>query len=104
MKYPIEGLELNLSRLECDICAVVKLKTQPPGVLQQVTLSPGKVSASGSLIRLGETPGDEALCWIEPHNVIVVEILGTVLPFHVEGDKVTKVEVTPIPRQELEAA
>jgi len=58
------------------ITAIVHLATQPPGVLQQVTLRPDKISQTG-LIRLGDTPGDEARCWIHPQAVFMVEILGT---------------------------
>ncbi len=56
------------------IVAVVQLTTQPPNVLQQVTLRPDKVK--GDLIRLGETPGDEANCWIRLGDVTVVTVLG----------------------------
>lgn len=75
--YFVGGIPLDLAQLKVPTCAVVQLATQPPGVLQQVTLRPDKVSKQ-KLIRLGETPGDEALCWIHPKNVLVVEILGTV--------------------------
>lgn len=73
----MRGPTLNLDELKRPICAVVKLATQPAGVLQQVTLRPDKVS-EGGLIRLGETRGDEARCWISPENVVVVEVLGEV--------------------------
>ncbi len=43
--------------------------------LQQVTLRPDQFSAVGYL-RLGNTPGDEAHCWIAPLNVQIVEVLG----------------------------
>ena len=79
-------------RANVPICAIVKLATQPPGVLQQVTLRPDKVSRAG-LIRLGETPGDEALCWIAPEHIGVVEILGTSQPANKEG---TRWNVFPI--------
>ncbi len=61
------------------ICAIVKLATQPTGVLQQVVLRPDKVSRGG-LIRLGQTRGDEANCWIHSDCVQVVEILGRAEP------------------------
>lgn len=72
-----DGVELDLKQLEKNTVAIVHLATQPPGTLQQVTLRPGKVSRGG-FIRLGETQGDEAMCWIHPMNVRVMEILGTV--------------------------
>lgn len=82
-----DGVELDLSQLKVPTNAIVHLATQAPGSLQQVTLRPDKVS-KGGFIRLGETQGDEALCWVHPKNVLVMEILGTV-------DLETK-EVTPL--------
>lgn len=70
------GLDLDQLNRRGAVVAVIELATQPPYVLQQVTLRPDKVSRSG-LIRLGETPGDEAVCWIDPKAVYVHEILGT---------------------------
>jgi len=65
---------MRLADVECAITAVVHLSTQPPHVLQQVTLRPEKCAAG--LIRLGETPGDEALCWIALEHVEIVHVLG----------------------------
>ena len=56
------------------VVAVVQLSTQPPNVLHQVILRPDKVK--GDLIRLGETPGDEANGWLRLGDVGVVCILG----------------------------
>jgi len=56
------------------IVAVVSLLTQPPGVLHQVILRPDKVK--GDLIRLGETPGDEANGWMRLGDITVVCVLG----------------------------
>jgi hypothetical protein len=65
---------LHLQDLDRNYLVVVQLKTQPPGALQQVTLRPDKIH--DGLIRLGETPDDEARCWIAPENVIVEAIIG----------------------------
>jgi hypothetical protein len=57
------------------ICAVVHLNVEPnPLSLQQVTLRPDKIR--GSLIRLGETPGDEANCWQYLSDINIVMVLG----------------------------
>lgn len=69
-------LDLEQLKKRGPICAVVQLATQAPNVLQQVTLRPDKISQAG-LIRLGDTPGDEARCWIRPEAIEVIEILGT---------------------------
>lgn len=74
--FSFSGVPLDLEQLKFPICAVVKLATQPPGVFQQVTLRPDKVV--DGLIRLGETRGDEARCWIAAEHVAVVKILGRV--------------------------
>ncbi len=74
----MHGVPLDLDQLNVAICAVVKLATTPPGVLHQVTLRPDKVN--GELIRLGETRGDEASCWIHRDMVRVIEILGRATP------------------------
>jgi hypothetical protein len=56
------------------IVAVVQLTTQMQDVLHQVTLRPDKVK--GDLIRLGETPGDEANGWQRLGNVVIITVLG----------------------------
>jgi hypothetical protein len=65
------------------ICAVVELAIQPQYAgfdgtpvrpLQQVVLRPDKIREG--YIRLGETPGDEALCWIALENVEIVFEIG----------------------------
>jgi hypothetical protein len=48
---------------------------QPVRPLQQVTLRADKLSEEG-YIRLGFTPGDEANCWIEPSDILIMEVLG----------------------------
>lgn len=63
---------------EKPILAVVQLATQPKGVIHQVVLRPGKVK--GGLIRLGETPGDEANGWVYLAAIEIVEILGEAIP------------------------
>lgn len=79
------GILLDLEQLKFPICAIVELAIESPRPdfagrllrpLQQVTLRPDKVL--GNLIRLGETRGDEARCWIAAENVKVVRILGAV--------------------------
>lgn len=72
------------------LLAVVHLATQPPGVLQQVTLRADKLSPYGQLLRLGETDGDEAFCWVALEHIYIVEYIGTV-------DMQTKI-VTPFER------
>ncbi len=81
------GVPLDLEQLRSAgiaICAIVELAIEPPRPdfegnklrpLQQVVLRPDKISPQG-LIRLGETPGDEANCWTRPEHVNVIEILG----------------------------
>ena len=76
------------------ICAVVKLATQPPGVLQQVVLRPDKC-VSG-LIRLGETRGDEARCWIAAEHIAVVAILGRAVATDETQPDACDWSVTPI--------
>lgn len=49
---------------------------QNPACLVQIALLASKVSASGNLIRLGETPGDEIMGWTKLDAMEVVEILG----------------------------
>ena len=56
------------------IVAVVQLATQPPHVLHQLILRPDKVK--GDLIRLGETPGDEANGWLRLGDITVICVLG----------------------------
>lgn len=75
MKLPKIGSSLDVEALETSLCCVVHLSTMQPNVMQQVTLRKDKVSKNG-LIRLGETPGDEALCWIKPEHIQILEILG----------------------------
>ena len=91
MKHPFNGRRLSECKLDYPIVAIVVLPlngmfppldasslTQPQDMLrplQQVTLRPDKVSAEG-FIRLGETPNDEANCWINPSNILIAEVLG----------------------------
>lgn len=99
MKLPAIGQSLDLANLEKPLCCLVALAIQPmypqPGggyvkPIQQVTLRPDKVSKSG-FIRLGETLGDEAMCWIKPEHIQVLDVLG--LAAEVDG----KWTVSPIP-------
>lgn len=66
---------LNLIALDQPYVAVVQLRTQPSGVIHQVTLRPDKLH--DGLIRLGDTMGDEAAGWQYPANIQVLSILGT---------------------------
>ena len=60
------------------LCAVVHLNVEPnPLSLQQVTLRPDKIH--GDLIRLGETPGDEANCWQKLIDINIVAVLGNAI-------------------------
>lgn len=72
---PLGGLLLVPQK---PIVAVVQLATQPKGVIHQVILRPDKVK--GGLIRLGETPGDEANGWVFLGSIDVIEILGDAEP------------------------
>lgn len=69
------GVPLDLDQLKAPTCAIVQLKTQMPGVVHQVVLRPDKISRAG-FIRLGDTPGDEASCWVHADNLLVMELLG----------------------------
>ena len=68
------GKPLSLAALTEPVVAVIQLHTQKPGILHQVVLRPDKVA--GVLIRLGETPGDEANGWQFPQNITVLWVLG----------------------------
>lgn len=61
---------------------------QNPACLVQIALLADKVSASGNLIRLGETQGDEIMGWTKLDALEVVEILGEL---SIEGTKVTPI-------------
>ena len=56
------------------IVAVIHMRTQPPGVIHQVTLRPDKMK--GLLIRLGETPNDEWNGWVYQADIEIIEKLG----------------------------
>lgn len=90
MKHPRIGQQLDLAELPTALTCIVHLSTQPPNVVQQVTLRPDKVSSQG-YIRMGETQGDEALGWILPEHIQVLDILG--IAVEAEG----KWTVHPIP-------
>ena len=66
---------LMLDMLDCAYLAVIQIRHQTLGVLHQVTLRPDKIH--GGLIRLGETPNDEAAGWQWPQSITVVTVLGT---------------------------
>ena len=80
---------LNLADLDANYHAVVQLLTQPRGIIHQVMLRPDKVK--NGLIRLGDTPGDEAAGWQVPGNIVVLSVLGTGVE---ENDKTWT--VTPV--------
>jgi hypothetical protein len=76
------------------IVAVIHTRMQPPGVLQQVTIRPDKLkkiaieqvvirnndptiaTSEGTIIRLGETPGDEYMGWVRLEDIELVAVLG----------------------------
>lgn len=57
------------------VCAVIHLAHQHPAVLHMVVLDPGKIK-NGSLIRLGDFPGDEAVGWQYLESIEVLQVLG----------------------------
>ena len=63
-------------------CVIAHLATQPPNVLHQVVLRPDKIATGTKLIRLGETPGDEALCWIALEHIEIAHVLGYAIRGH----------------------
>lgn len=66
---------LDLKDLDCNYFCIIRLNhTDAPGIIRQVTLRPDKVH--DGLIRLGETPQDEANGWQYPFNVEVISIIG----------------------------
>lgn len=118
MKHPFNGKRLSECDLKEPITAIVclplngafpPLETPQNGVatladmirpLQQVTLRPDKLSALG-YIRLGETPGDEAMCWVSPANIRVVEVLGRAVE---NGGKWTVEPYDALGRQDIRDA
>lgn len=92
---------LHLRDLDRNYLVVVQLKTQPPGALQQVTLRPDKIH--DGLIRLGETPDDEARCWIDPANVIVEAIIGVAVENEGKWSCRPMLEVVPVSEEEAYA-
>ena len=69
--------QLRIDDLDRPYVAVVQLATQPSHVIHQVTLRPDKIHRGlHTLIRLGETQGDEAGGWQWPDNITVIAILG----------------------------
>lgn len=73
---------LDLKALDKPYVCVIQLATQPKGVIHQVTLRPDKVKSTGkratdAVIRLGETPQDEANGWVSPAHIHVLVVLGT---------------------------
>lgn len=91
MKHAYNGKMLAYCALEQPLVAIVRIPLNPPypplnatqttGIaemirpLQQVTLRQDKITPLGH-IRLGETQGDEANCWISIEHVEIVEVLG----------------------------
>lgn len=85
---------LNLSDLDQPYHCVIQLLTQPKGIIHQVMLRPDKVK--NGLIRLGETPGDEAAGWQHPQNIVILSVLGVGKEIIDEDDKSkTHWDVTP---------
>ena len=72
---------------------MVQLKRERAGVVHQVTLDPHKAKATdfGTIIRLGEWPGDEAAGWKFLGDILVVAVLG-----RAERVSEREVRVTPI--------
>jgi hypothetical protein len=56
------------------IVAVIQSRTQPPGVLQQVTIRPDKLK--GHIIRFGETTADEYNGWLRLEDITLMAVLG----------------------------
>lgn len=86
VKHPFNGKRLSQCQLNDWLTAIIQIPLNPVWApldtdgapvrpLQQVTLRPDRFSAEG-YIRLGTTPGDEANCWIHPHDIRIVEVLG----------------------------
>ena len=59
-------------------CCVIQLRHEREGVVHQVVLDPAKVKDTdyGTIIRLGEWPGDEAAGWKYQSVIAIVAILG----------------------------
>jgi len=74
----MKASDYSLEKLQA-VTAIVQLATQPPNVFQQVTIRRDKTLDCG-LIRLGETPGDEALCWIRRDHIEIIHVLGQAIP------------------------
>lgn len=87
MKHPLNGKRASAWNQKHSLCVIACIPTvappfpplsesEPPvRALVQVMLRPEKMTEMGYL-RLGETPGDEANCWISPSHVLIVEVLG----------------------------
>src|SRR5512146_1062865 len=85
----------SIRQLDKPVVVILKLSTQPPNVLQQVCIRKETLSRHGYL-RLGETPGDEACCWIAPDHAVVLEGLGTAEFVEDDQGRTVEVKVTPI--------
>ena len=68
------GAVLNLKDLKEPTVVILQSKTQPDGVVHQVTLDPAKVR--GPFVRLGDTKGDELNGWVFPANLYIHVVLG----------------------------
>ena len=64
----------HLQDLDRDYICIIQIKHDPGGALRQATLRLDKVH--DGLIRLGETPNDEANGWQYPEHIEVISILG----------------------------
>ena len=85
---PLNVGVLDLNELDQDYYVVAQLRTQPAGVIHAMTLMPSKVKQimrecpscgtnhKTGIIRLGDTPGDEAVGWQLPQNIHVLAVLG----------------------------
>ena len=69
--------QLSLKELDRDYLCIIQIKHDPGGALRQVTLREDKVH--DGLIRLGETPNDEANGWQYPEHIEVISILGVAI-------------------------
>lgn len=86
MKHPLNGRRASEWDKKHSLCVIAQIPFNPPyppltpqeppaRAMVQVVLRPDKMTEMG-LIRLGETLGDEANCWIHPHDILIVEVLG----------------------------
>lgn len=107
MRHDLNGQRASAWDRKQALCVIAIIPINPPypplsgdkpvRPLVQFVLRPDKFTELGYL-RLGETPGDEANCWINPDNIHIVEVLGTA--HHIDG----KWEVHALVAEDIRAA